>query len=182
MLLDCKVHQAASGTLTNAPAKHSSHPCIFHREKALLLGRIRDRSWRAPITGSSTAALLFPLASKAEPTSYSTASNNRSPGEEEEDSVFKFHIFQFSLMPHISPNETEGDKSSNPDTKICSVQTLDSGLDDTGASVWSRRCSMEDGIIQEDDSALYTTVSNMARHIPRTGSQETRCPPKHPSC
>lgn len=155
-----------------------------HREKALHLGRIRNRSWRAPIIGSSTAALLFPLASKAEPTSYSTASNNCSPGEEEEDSVLKsfidrrqFHILQFSLMPHITSHETEGYKSSNPDTEICSVQTLDLGLDDTGASVWSCRCSIGDGAIQEDDSALYTTVSNMATHIPRSGNQETRFPP-----
>lgn len=89
----------------------------------------------------STAALLFPLASKAEPSSYSTASSNHFPGEEEDsDSEFRsfidrrqFHIFQFSLPPHIPPRETEGYKSSNADTEMSSVQTLDLGLGETGA-------------------------------------------------
>lgn len=151
------------------------------REKALLLGRIRERSCRALSTGSSTAALLSPLASNAEPTSYSSASSNGFPGEEEEDSVFKsfpdrrqLHIFQFSLRPHIPPRETQGYKSSNPDTEIGSVQTLDLGLGDTGAV-----CGATDGgwRIQEDESALYTGASNMATHIPRSRNQGTRSPP-----
>lgn len=107
----------------------------------ILLGRIRERSWRALSTGSSTAALLFPLATQAEPTSYPTASSNCFPGEEEEEgSVFKpfpdrrqLHIFQFSLTPHIPPRESEGYKSSNPDTETGSIQTLSLGLGDTGA-------------------------------------------------
>lgn len=36
---------------------------------------------------------------------------------------------------------------------------------------------MEDGVIQEDDSALYTDVSNMATHIPRSRNQNTRLSP-----
>lgn len=36
---------------------------------------------------------------------------------------------------------------------------------------------MEDGVIEEDDSALYTEVSNMATHVPRSRNRSTGFPP-----
>lgn len=131
LLLDCGVHQASSclGQHSQMPqTKHSSHQCLIR------IRMKRHSSWERPgkvlgehpqQMGSSTtvAALLFPLATKAEPAFCSTAGSNSTPQQRKRRTQYSgpsltggnstsstSHV----LTPHTPPPETEKYESSNP--------------------------------------------------------------------